>query len=183
MRRRWPTGLLLTAPLLALTLLRARRREARWALGSETARGSEAGGWHPARRRGRDAAYSHRRRPGLCAGDEGRRGEAWRTGGVAVVIVVVVMIVVAAVVAIIVATIVVASSTASAAIEASASASASASVATTILVSPNSSLFALGEDGGWELDALEQFGLVSVGGGEGRHFVVNPSNELVRWFL
>lgn len=119
----------------------------------------------------------------MCAGDEGRRGEAWRAGGVVVIIVVVVMVVVAAVVAIIVATIVVASSTASAAIEASASASASASVATTILVSPNSSLFALGKDGRWELDALEQFGLVSVGGGEGRHLVVDPSDELVRWLL
>ena len=170
----------MTTPLLALTLLRARRREARRALGSESARGSEAGGWHPARRRGRDAARSHLRRPGLCAGDEGRRGEAWRAGGVAVVIVVVI-VVVAAVVAIIVATIVVASSTASAAIVASASASASASVAATVLVALYSSLFAFGEDGGWELDALEQFGLVSVGGGEGRHLVVDPSNELVRW--
>jgi hypothetical protein len=95
------------------------------------------------------------------------------------------MIVVAAVVAIIVATIVVASSTASAAIVASASASAStsASVATAVLVPPNSRLFAFGEDGGWELDALEQFGLVSVGGSEGRHLVVDPSDELVRWLL
>jgi hypothetical protein len=90
------------------------------------------------------------------------------------------MIVVAAVVAIIVATIVVASSTASAAIVASTSASATASVSASVLVALYSRFFALGEDGRRELDALEQDGLVGVGGGEGRHLVVDPNEKLVR---
>lgn len=145
----------------------------------------------PARRGRGDAAWHLRWRctavPGLCAGDEGRRGEAGRrlgeaggTRGVGVVVVGM------AVVVVVVAAVVVTSTTSAAATTAVVVPASSATVpaaAAAVLVALYGGFFALGEDGCGELDACQEHGFVGVAGGEGRHFVVDSARTLVQFIV
>jgi hypothetical protein len=147
--------------------------EAGWSLGLEAAWGAKAWGRNPAWR-WRGKAVLGWWGPAVCAGYEGRGGEAWGAGGVASSVVIVV---VAASAAVVVVVVVVVASTATTAVVVASSSAPTPTVATsaaTVLIASDGGCFGFAKDRGGELDALEKNRLVSVVGSKFGHLVVDP---------